>query len=90
MVLFEALNCYERVSMLIVLTAKKQARELVETAAGKLKKKRGIKVSTKVIEGNSARAVLGDAERSDADLTGLGSHGNSAWERLPSVPGRIR
>jgi nucleotide-binding universal stress UspA family protein len=62
--------------------ARKQAHELVEAAAGKLKKKRAVKVSAKAVEGSAARIILEEAERAKVDLVVLGSHGHSAWERL--------
>jgi nucleotide-binding universal stress UspA family protein len=64
--------------------ARKQAQDLVETAAGKIdaRTKSELKITTKIMEGRPARAILDQAERAKIDLILVGSHGHTGWERL--------
>jgi len=42
----------------------------------------GLEIITKIISGSAREVILDEAERWDADLIVLGSHGYSAWRRF--------
>jgi len=42
----------------------------------------GLEIITKIISGSAREAILDEAEKWDADLIVLGSHGYSGWQRF--------
>jgi nucleotide-binding universal stress UspA family protein len=68
----------------ILKAARKQAQDLVEAAAAKLRagQKSDLKISSKSLKGRAERVIVEEAERSGVDLIVLGSHGHQAWERF--------
>jgi nucleotide-binding universal stress UspA family protein len=68
----------------VLEAARKQAQDLVEAAAAKLRgnHKNDLKVTSKFLQGRAERVIVQEAERSRVDLIVLGSHGHRAWERF--------
>jgi nucleotide-binding universal stress UspA family protein len=63
----------------------KQAEGVVGQAAALLREGRGtsrLGVATEVITGSPKRTIVEEAERWDADLIVVGSHGYHTWERM--------
>jgi nucleotide-binding universal stress UspA family protein len=61
----------------------KQAKELVDQAAAKLRSHhKGLKIIAKTFRGSASRVIVEAAKRYKIDLIVLGSHGHSRWERL--------
>ncbi|OYX94424.1 MAG: hypothetical protein B7Y76_10705, partial [Sphingobacteriia bacterium 35-40-5] len=72
-------NFYQEVE----LTAKKAAKEAVETAAELIKtKNKTLLISTAVLEGDVKHTILEDADTFNADLILVGSHGRGGLERF--------
>ena len=67
----------ERVARERAEAAVKYAVERIETG-----KASGLEIITKIISGSAREVILDEAERWDADLIVLGSHGYSAWRRF--------
>ena len=64
---------------------RKQADEIVESAAGMLREGSGtatLGVSTEVVNGSPKRTIVEESEEWGADLIVLGSHGYHTWERM--------
>lgn len=62
--------------------ARRQAREIIERAAEKLRaNESGLEVTTAVLEDSPKRAIVEDAEAWEPDLIVVGSHGTSYWRR---------
>ena len=63
---------------------KKQALEVVERAAAKLRscQSAALMVSTEVITGSPKRTIVEEAEEWMADLVVVGSHSYKSWERM--------
>ncbi|HMB29889.1 MAG TPA: universal stress protein [Blastocatellia bacterium] len=57
--------------------AVKDAVERIESG-----KASGLEIITKIISGSAREAILDEAEKWDADLIVLGSHGYSGWQRF--------
>ena len=57
--------------------AVKDAIERIESG-----KASGLEIITKIINGSAGEVILDEAERWDADLIVLGSHGYSGWQRF--------
>jgi nucleotide-binding universal stress UspA family protein len=64
--------------------ARGQAEAAVKDAVGRIEsgKASGLEIITKIISGSAREVILDEAERWDADLIVLGSHGYSGWQRL--------
>src|SRR5262245_8884659 len=64
--------------------AREQAEAAVKDAVERIEsgKASGVEISTKIISGSAGEVILGEAERWDADLIVLGSHGYSGWQRF--------
>jgi nucleotide-binding universal stress UspA family protein len=64
--------------------AKARAEAAVKEAAERIKAgpPPGLKIITEVKNGHAKEVILDEAERWDADLIVLGSHGYSAWQRF--------
>jgi nucleotide-binding universal stress UspA family protein len=64
--------------------AREQAEAAVKDAVERIEsgKASGIEIITKIISGSAGEAILDEAERWDADLIVLGSHGYSGWQRF--------
>ncbi|HEU0178031.1 MAG TPA: universal stress protein [Blastocatellia bacterium] len=64
--------------------AKEQAAAAVKDAVERIKsgKASGLEIVTKIISGSAREVILDEAERWDADLIVLGSHGYSGWQRF--------
>jgi nucleotide-binding universal stress UspA family protein len=64
--------------------AREQAASAVKNAAERIESRKayGLEVTTKIIGGSPREVILDEAERWNADLIVLGSHGYSAWERF--------
>jgi len=64
--------------------AREQAEAAVKYAAERIEsgKASGLEIITKIISGSAREAILDEAERWDADLIVLGSHGYSGWQRF--------
>ena len=64
--------------------AREQAEAAVKYAVERIEsgKASGIEIITKIISGSAREAILDEAERWDADLIVLGSHGYSGWQRF--------
>jgi nucleotide-binding universal stress UspA family protein len=64
--------------------AKARAQAAVTEAAERIKagKTPGLEITTEVKNGHAKEVILDEAERWDADLIVLGSHGYSAWQRF--------
>ncbi len=61
----------------------KQAKELVDKAAAKIRSHhKGLKIITKIVRGSASRLIVETAKRYNVDLIVLGSHGHGKWERL--------
>jgi len=67
----------ERVARERAAAAIKDAAERIESG-----KASGLEITTKIIGGSAREVILDEAERWDADLIVLGSHGYSAWQRF--------
>jgi nucleotide-binding universal stress UspA family protein len=67
----------ERVARDHAEAAVKDAVERIESG-----KASGFEITTKIISGSAREVILGEAERWDADLIVLGSHGYSGWQRF--------
>jgi nucleotide-binding universal stress UspA family protein len=64
--------------------AREQAEAAVKDAVERIEsgKASGIEIITKIISGSAGEAILDEAERWDADLIVLGSHGYKGWRRF--------
>ena len=64
--------------------AREQAEAAVKDAVERIEsgKSSGLEIITKIISGSAREVILDEAERWDADLIVLGSHGYSAWQRF--------
>jgi nucleotide-binding universal stress UspA family protein len=64
--------------------AREQAEAAVKYAVERIEsgKASGIEIITKIISGSAREAILDEAEKWDADLIVLGSHGYSGWQRF--------
>jgi nucleotide-binding universal stress UspA family protein len=64
--------------------AREQAEAAVKDAVERIEsgKASGIEIITKIISGSAGEVILDEAERWDADLIVLGSHGYSGWQRF--------
>jgi nucleotide-binding universal stress UspA family protein len=64
--------------------ARGQAEAAVKDAVERIAsgKASGNEIITKIISGSAGEVILGEAERWDADLIVLGSHGYSGWQRF--------
>jgi nucleotide-binding universal stress UspA family protein len=64
--------------------ARGQAEAAVKYAAERIEsgKASRLEVITKIISGSAREVILDEAERWDADLIVLGSHGYSGWQRF--------
>jgi nucleotide-binding universal stress UspA family protein len=64
--------------------AREQAEAAVKDAVERIEsgKASGLEVITKIISGSAREVILDEAERWDADLIVLGSHGYSGWQRF--------
>ena len=58
------------------------AFEIVERAVSALRagQNREVRISTEIVTGQPAETILDEAEKFDADLIVVGSHGQSSWE----------
>jgi nucleotide-binding universal stress UspA family protein len=63
---------------------REQAEAAVKYAVERIEagKAPGLEVITKIINGSAREVILDEAERWDADLIVLGSHGYSGWQRF--------
>lgn len=65
------------------LTARKSAKEAVETAAELIgSRNKTITISTAVLEGSAKQAILDEADAFNADLIVVGPHGRNGFERF--------
>ncbi|HEY7182841.1 MAG TPA: universal stress protein [Blastocatellia bacterium] len=64
--------------------AKEQAEAAVKYAAEQFSsgKTAGLEITTKIMSGSARDVILDEAERWDADLIVLGSHGYRGWQRF--------
>jgi nucleotide-binding universal stress UspA family protein len=64
--------------------AREQAEAAIKDAVERIEfgKSSGLEVITKIISGSAGEVILDEAERWDADLIVLGSHGYSGWQRF--------
>lgn len=63
--------------------AGQQAQEAVERAAASLREAgRELEVSTEILTGSPRRVIVEEAEKWNADLIIVGSHGYRSWERM--------
>jgi nucleotide-binding universal stress UspA family protein len=64
--------------------AREQAEAAVKDAVERIEsgKASGLEIITKIINGSAGEVILDEAERWDADLIVLGSHGYSGWQRF--------
>ena len=64
--------------------AREQAEAAVKDAVERIEsgKASGLEIITKIISGSAGEVILDEAERWDADLIVLGSHGYSGWQRF--------
>jgi nucleotide-binding universal stress UspA family protein len=64
--------------------AREQAAAAVKYAVERIEsgKASGLEIITKIISGSAREMILDEAERWDADLIVLGSHGYSGWQRF--------
>src|SRR5215468_10315222 len=64
--------------------AREQAEAAVKNAVGRIEsgKAAGLEIITIIISGSAREMILDEAEKWDADLIVLGSHGYSAWQRF--------
>ena len=64
--------------------AREQAEAAVKDAVERIEsgKASGIEIITKIISGSAGEVILDEAERWNADLIVLGSHGYSGWQRF--------
>ena len=64
--------------------AKEQAEAAVKYAAEQFGsgKTAGLEITTKIMSGSARDVILDEAERWDADLIVLGSHGYRGWQRF--------
>jgi nucleotide-binding universal stress UspA family protein len=64
--------------------AREQAEAAVKDAVERIEsgKASGLEVITKIISGSAREVILDEAEKWDADLIVLGSHGYSGWQRF--------
>jgi nucleotide-binding universal stress UspA family protein len=64
--------------------AKEQAEAPVKDAVERFMsgKTAGLEITTKIISGSARNVILDEAERWDADLIVLGSHGYKGWQRF--------
>jgi nucleotide-binding universal stress UspA family protein len=64
--------------------AREQSEAAVKDAVERIEsgKASGLEIITKIISGSAREAILGEAEKWDADLIVLGSHGYSGWQRF--------
>lgn len=64
-------------------TIREKARGMVEEAAAKLRAGNGdLNVSTKILSGSPKRSILEEAEKFEADLIVVGSHGHGVIGRF--------
>jgi nucleotide-binding universal stress UspA family protein len=63
---------------------KEQAERAIKDAAERFKsgKAAGLEISAEIVSGSPREAILDEAERWDADLIVLGSHGYRGWQRF--------
>ena len=64
--------------------AREQAEAAVKDAVERIEsgKASGLEIITKIISGSAREAILDEAEKWDADLIVLGSHGYNGWQRF--------
>jgi nucleotide-binding universal stress UspA family protein len=64
--------------------AREQAEAAVKDAVERIEsgKASGLEIITKIISGSARESILDEAEKWDADLIVLGSHGYSGWQRF--------
>jgi nucleotide-binding universal stress UspA family protein len=64
--------------------AREQAEAAVKDAVERIEsgKASGLEIITKIISGSAREVILDEAERWNADLIVLGSHGYSGWQRF--------
>jgi nucleotide-binding universal stress UspA family protein len=64
--------------------AREQAEAAIKDAVERIEsgKASGLEITTKIIGGSARQVILDEAERWDADLIVLGSHGYGAWQRF--------
>src|SRR5262249_54185349 len=64
--------------------AREQAQAAVKDAVERIEsgKASGLEIVTKIISGSAREVILDEAEKWDADLIVLGSHGYSGWQRF--------
>ncbi len=64
--------------------AKERAAAAVKYAVERIEsgKASGLEIITKIISGSAREVILDEAERWDADLIVLGSHGYNGWQRF--------
>ncbi|HZF40086.1 MAG TPA: universal stress protein [Blastocatellia bacterium] len=64
--------------------AKEQAEAAVNDAVERFRAENtaGLEITTKIISGSARDVILDEAERWDADLIVLGSHGYRGWQRF--------
>jgi len=64
--------------------AREQSEAAVKDAVERIEsgKASGLEIITKIISGSAREAILDEAEKWDADLIVLGSHGYSGWQRF--------
>jgi len=67
----------DRVARVQAEAAVKYAVERIESG-----KASGLEIITKIISGSAGEVILDEAEKWDADLIVLGSHGYSGWQRF--------
>ena len=64
--------------------AREQAEAAVKDAVERIEsgKASGLEIITKIIRGSAGEVILDEAERWNADMIVLGSHGYSGWQRF--------
>jgi nucleotide-binding universal stress UspA family protein len=64
--------------------AREQAEAAVKDAVERIEsgKASGLEIITKIISGSAGEVILDEAERWNADMIVLGSHGYSGWQRF--------
>jgi nucleotide-binding universal stress UspA family protein len=64
--------------------AREQAEAAVKYAVERIEsgKASGLEIITNIISGSAREVILGEAERWEADLLVLGSHGYNGWQRF--------
>ena len=64
--------------------AREQSEAAVKDAVERIESRKAsrLEIITKIINGSAGEVILDEAERWDADLIVLGSHGYSGWQRF--------